>query len=77
MNPADFRPEPPRRLCIPVWRWTVAGSPRRISQVPRLICRRAPSPTTPESPAGAYTRSFPADDRFHPYGKADRSQTGI
>jgi hypothetical protein len=32
--------------------------PRRISQVPRLICRRPPSPLTPRSPIAALARCF-------------------
>ena len=33
-----------------------ATSPHRVSQVPRPICPRAPSPTTPEVPLAAYAR---------------------
>jgi len=48
-------------------------SPRRVSQVPRLVFPRALSPTTPESPACARTRYFHADDRlqrFRPHGRS-------
>jgi len=73
MNPADSRPQPHGRLCLPVRRW--AQSPlRRVSQVPRLTLRRAPSPTTPESPAGANTRYFPTGSRLHHSLKAGHSQ---
>ncbi len=33
-------------------------SPRRASQVPRLVCPRALSPFTPGGPMAAYARSF-------------------
>lgn len=51
------------RLFIPVGRWLTP--PRRVSQVPRLICPRAPSPTTPEGPTSACTRYFPIGSRLH------------
>ena len=37
----------------------------RVSQVPRPIGPRAPSPTTPEGPMGAITRYFPIGVRLH------------
>ena len=39
-------------LCLPPERWL--APPRRVSQVPRLICPRVLSPSTPESPAVAF-----------------------
>jgi hypothetical protein len=45
---------------------------RRVSQVPRLFCPRAPSVPTPESSAGAPARFFPADIRLHPTWKTGR-----
>ena len=38
---------------------------RRVSQVPRLICPHAPSPTTPESPMTARTHCFIIGGRLH------------
>jgi hypothetical protein len=40
----------------------------RISQVPRLICPRALSPTTPEGLAAAFAPCFTASVRLHPRG---------
>ncbi len=40
----------------------------RVSQVPRPICRRAPSPPTPESPATASARCFVAGAGFSRFG---------
>ena len=65
MSLSDFRPEPVPRLWIPAGRWGRAPL-CRISQVPRLIYPCALSPTTPEGPAGAFARCFPADVRLHP-----------
>jgi len=73
MNPADSRPKPVRRLCLPAGRWA-CGPLRRVSQVPRLILRRAPSPTTPESPTGARTRCYPVDIRLHHHWQAGHSR---
>jgi len=72
MGPADSRPEPFRRLLIPAGRWA-RGPLRRASQVPRSICRRPPSSTTPVHPAVAYARCFTAGARLHPIGKVGRS----
>jgi hypothetical protein len=38
---------------------------RRVSQVPRLIYPRAPSPLTPEGPTAAFTPCFTAGGRLH------------
>ena len=56
MTPSDSRPGRPavmhsRRRCPSVT--PDAGPPGRVSQVPRLICRHPPSPTTPGSPTAA------------------------
>ena len=57
---------------FPPRRWSRrAGPPRRASQVPRLICLRAPSPTTPRSPAVACAHCFTTSVRFHPHRKTD------
>ena len=37
---------------------------RRVSQVPRLIFQRTPSPHTPESPEAAFSHSFTSDAGF-------------
>ena len=76
MGLADSRPEPRRRLCLPAWRWALCP-PRRVSQVPRLILRRAPSPTTPESPAGAHTHYFPTGSRLHHHWQVGHSRFGL
>jgi hypothetical protein len=72
MSRSDSRPEPTLRLFIPPRRWSRrARPPRRVSQVPRLIFLRAPSPTTPRSPAAAVAHCFTASARFHPHPKTD------
>jgi hypothetical protein len=48
-----------------------ARPPRRVSQVPRLIFLRAPSPTTPRSPAAACAHCFTASVRFPLRAKID------
>ena len=53
MSLSDSRPAPLPGLCIPPRRWRSHPPPRRASQVPRLICPRALSPITPESPTTA------------------------
>ena len=72
MSRSDSRPEPTLRLFIPPRRWSrPARPPRRVSQVPRLIFLRAPSPTTPRSPVAACTHYFATSARFHPHAKTD------
>jgi hypothetical protein len=39
--------------------------PRRVSQVPRLICPRALSPTTPGGPMASYARYFTIGGGLH------------
>jgi len=63
-NPSDSRRSPPvvmssHRPLRP------SPSPRRVSQVPRLICPRALSPTTPGGPMAAYARCFATGDGLH------------
>ena len=47
--------------------------PRGASQVPRLICRRPPSPITPRSPIAARARCFTIGMRLHHLWKDGRS----
>ena len=63
----------PQALSQPSWTWT----PRRVSQVPRPICRRALSPTTPDSPVGAFARCFPTGTRLHPLWKVGHCQVSV
>ena len=60
---SDSRPGPRPGLFIPPARGTALRPPRRVSQVPRLIFLRTPSPITPRGPAGAFTHCFPAGSR--------------
>jgi len=55
--------------------WT--RTPRRVSQVPRPICRRALSPTTPDSPVGAFARCFPTGSRLHQLWKVGHCQVSV
>ena len=48
--------------------------PRRASQVPRQICPRAPSPSTPESPTTAPTHASSPVSGFIPKGRTGHSQ---
>jgi len=54
-----------RRLCLPAPRLRPSLPPNRVSQVPRLICPRALSPTTPEGPMAAYVRCFTIGGGLH------------
>lgn len=47
---------------------------RGVSQVPRLICRRPPSPLTPGSPTAAPARCFAVGMRLHHLWKDGHSQ---
>jgi hypothetical protein len=74
MSRSDSRPGPTLRLFIPPRRWSPHQSgapPRRASQVPQPICLRAPSPTTPRSPAAACAHYFTTSVRFHLHRKTD------
>jgi hypothetical protein len=74
MSRSDSRPGPTLRLFIPPRRWSPQQSgapPRRASQVPQPIFLRAPSPTTPRSPAVACAHCFTASFRFPLHAKID------
>jgi hypothetical protein len=47
---------------------------RRVSQVPRLICRRPPSPITPGSPTAALAHCFAVGMRLHHLWRDGHSQ---
>jgi hypothetical protein len=68
MGLSDSRLGPPTVIVFPL---AVAAcrhaAPRRVSQVPRLICPCALPPLTPGSPATAFTPCFIAGVRLHPY----------
>ena len=70
---SDSRTEPPPGLCIPPGRWRLYPPPRRASQVPRLICPHAPSPTTPESPVVALAPYFTTGSRLRHVWQLGRS----
>ncbi len=63
MGRSDSRTGPLPELCLPPERWL--APPRRVSQVPRLICPRVLSPSTPESPAVASAHCFTTGVRLH------------
>ena len=74
MSRSDSRPRPSLELFIPPERWSphrIGVPPRRVSQVPGLIRLRAPSPTTPRSPAVACANCFTTGVRFPPRPKID------
>jgi hypothetical protein len=72
MNRSHSRPGPTLQLLIPARRWSrEAKPPRRVSQVPSLICLRAPPPTTPRSPAAARAHCFTTSLRFPLRAKID------
>ena len=50
---------------------------RRASQVPRLIFRHAPSPTTPDSPTGSCARLSPVSGRLHHLRKDGHCQISV
>jgi len=75
MSRSDSRRPAGVPLCFPTCRSLLEGRlPGRASQVPRPIYPRAPTPITPESPAGAITCCFPADIRLHPIWEAGHSR---
>jgi hypothetical protein len=56
-------------------RYALSVHPRRgVSQVPRLICRRPPSPTTPESPTAASAHCSAVDTRLRHLWQVGHSQ---
>ena len=74
MSRSDSRPGPTLGLFIPPRRWSsvqIGAPPRRVSQVPQPIFLRAPSPTTPRSPAPACAHYFTASFRFPLHAKID------
>ena len=73
MGLSDSRPEPLPGLCIPPRRWRSNTPPCRASQVPRRICPRAPSTSTPGSSAAASAHCFTTDCKLHPKGKTSYS----
>jgi hypothetical protein len=77
MSRSDSRPGPLLGLFIPPARWTSLRPPRRVSQVPRLICPRALSPATPEGPAAALAPCFTASVRLHPQGRTGHLQVPL
>jgi len=67
MGRSDSRSGPLPGLCFPLRSLPLGGqAPRRVSQVPRLICPHALSPPTPESPRAASARYFTPGIRLHP-----------
>jgi hypothetical protein len=60
------------RLWIPPCRCAVAHTHRRVSQDPGLVCHRAPSPITPDSPMRAYARCFRTGSRLQHLRKIGR-----
>jgi hypothetical protein len=82
MDRSEFRPYAIDGLLIPR-----QGSPydetlsfrvvRRTSQVPRLIFRHAPSPITPDSPTGSFTRLSPMGGRLHQFRKVGHCQVCV
>ena len=77
MGRSDSRPGPHLWLFIPPRRWSsdrLGTPPRRVSQVPRLICPRALSPSTPEGRAAAFALCFTASIRLHPRGRTGHLQ---
>jgi hypothetical protein len=70
MDRSESRPYTLGGLWIPLLRLSSSETLslrdlRRASQVPRLIFRHAPSPTTPDSPTGSYARLSPVSGRLH------------
>jgi hypothetical protein len=77
MGRSDSQTGPHPGLFIPPARWTALRPPRRVSQVPRLICPRVLSPTTPEGPAAASALYFTASIRLHPRGRTGHLQAPL
>ncbi len=68
MDPSDSRRGPPAVIDSQAGVTALTPPPRRVSQVPRLICPRVLSPFTPGSPAGAGgSLDSPAGGRLHRY----------
>jgi hypothetical protein len=73
MGLSDSQSGPLSGLCIPPSRWRSSPPPHRASQVPRRICPRAPSTSTPGSSAAAFAHCFTTDSKLHPKGKTSYS----
>ena len=76
MNPSDFRRSPNSVIYSRLW-LTTSPPPRRISQVPRSICPRVPSPHTPEGPMAARARCFTIGGGLHHLRKAGHTPKGL
>src|ERR1035441_1353454 len=74
MSRSDSRPSRPRVMYSPRALACLRRPLCRVSQVPRLICPHAPSPTTPESPVAACTHCFTTGVRLHHVWQFGRSQ---
>jgi hypothetical protein len=82
MGRSEFRPYTQNRLLIPrqcsPFSETLSHQVvRRTSQVPRLIFRHAPSPTTPDSPTGSFARLSPVGGRLHHLRKVGHCQISV
>lgn len=82
MGRSEFRPYTLNGLliprhCSPFGETLSPQVIRRTSQVPRLIFRRAPSPTTPNSPTGSCARLFPVDGRLHQLWKIGHCRLSV
>ncbi len=64
MSRSDSRPSRLRVMYSPQALACLHRPLRRVSQVPRLICPRAPSPSTPESPVVALALYFTTGSRL-------------
>src|ERR1022692_1615837 len=75
-NPADSRPEPNEKLCLPSRRCALQ---RTQSGLPGswLFVRHAPPPITPESTPGANARCFPGVGRFRHRWQVDHPQVNL
>jgi len=77
MNPSDSRSRPNHSYLFP---WPVVAAvhtlvtPRRVSQVPRLVCQRPPPPTTPGSSTAAIAHCFAVDTRLRHLWQVGHSQ---
>ena len=67
-NPADSRPEPSEKLCLPFRRCIRRCAPSGLPGS-RQVFRYAPPPLTPEGPTSAYARCFLVGDRLQHFRK--------
>jgi hypothetical protein len=75
MGRSDSRPWPPHGYGLPYG--VAPRAPRRVSQDSQRLCRRAPSPTTPDDSPGAAARCFPGDSRLHHLWKDGHRRLGV